>query len=309
MSNRVERQQRRTEAQDAGAPPPRSGVRAAAHLGGPEARIGDRVAERYELTRLLGRGAGGIVYEARVAHGGRVAVKLLHAHLRASDGHVARFSREVLATCAIAHPSVVRVLDAGEDRDGTLFLVTELLEGELLFDRIARRLSTRQILLIGRQLLGALAAAHEAGIVHRDIKPENLFLVRTFARIQLKVLDFGIAKLVRPQPGYAYQTRSGVILGTPAYLSPELCRGQPATEAADLWAAATVLYEAFTGAPPFDEPNVGRLLIEIANGRAPSLRIKRPDLPGSVITAIDRALDPDPAERWPSAQDFARALR
>lgn len=275
---------------------------------GPEGRIGDRVGGRYELVRPIGRGGGGIVYEARAPRGDRVAVKLLHAHLRASTGHVARFSREVLATSTIAHPSVVRVLDAGEDHDGSLFLVTELLEGELLFDRLARPLTPLEVLAMGRQLLGALAAAHAQGIVHRDIKPENLFLVRTRGPIRLKVLDFGIAKLVRPQPGYAFQTRSGVILGTPAYMSPELCRGLPVTEAADLWAAAVVLYEAFAGAPPFDDPHVGRLLLDVVNRRAPSLGAKRPDLAGWVVGAIDRALDPDPSRRWSSAQEFAAAL-
>lgn len=277
---------------------------------GPESRLGELIAERYELTHLLGTGSSGAAFEALdTKRGERVAVKLLHEHLRTSDGHVARFSREVRAMSAIAHSSVVRVLDAGEDRDGTLFLAMELLEGELLFDRMSEPLDTREIVEIGRQLLGALAAAHARGVVHRDIKPENLFLTRSDTGvIRLKVLDFGIAKLVRPQATISFQTLDGLILGTPAYMSPELCRGMPATEAADLWASACVLYEAFTGVAPFEDEHVGRLLLKIVKQRAPSLREKRADLPSSVIDAIDRALDPDPARRWQSAEDFGTAL-
>ncbi len=292
--------------------PVRSDVRAIARpprREGPEGRLGEHIGARYELVRLLGAGSSGAAYEALDTHRGeRVAVKLLHEHLRTNDGHVARFTREVRATSAIAHSSVVRVLDAGEDRDGTLFLVMELLEGELLFDRMGS-LHTREIVEIGRQLLGALAAAHARGIVHRDIKPENLFLARSpTGVIRLKVLDFGIAKLVRPQATLSFQTLDGLILGTPAYMSPEICRGMPVTEAADLWAAACVLYEAFTGEPPFEDEHVGRLLLKVVKTRAPSLREKRPDLPDSIIAPIDRALDPDPSLRWQSADDFGTAL-
>ncbi len=289
--------------------PARSDVRALTRRRtGPEARLGEHLAGRYELVRLIGAGSSGAVYEALdLQRGERVAVKLLHEHLRTSDGPVARFSREVRATSAIAHSSVVRVLDAGEDRK-TLYLVLELLEGELLFDRMGT-LDTRQIVEIGRQLLGALAAAHARGVVHRDIKPENLFLARSDSgAIRLKVLDFGIAKLVRPQAALSFQTMDGLILGTPAYMSPEICRGMPVTEAADLWAAACVLYEAFAGVPPFEDEHVGRLLLKVVRGRAPSLREKRPDLPGSIVAAIDRALDPDPSERWQTAEELGTAL-
>src|SRR5690606_741592 len=138
---------------------------------------------------------------------------------------------------------------------------------------------------------------------------ENLFLSRSpSGAIRLKVLDFGIAKLVRPQASLSFQTLDGLILGTPAYMSPEVCRGLPTTEAADLWAAACVLFEAFTGAPPFEDEHVGRLLQKIVKSRAPSLGERRPDLPSSIVGAIDRALDPEPARRWQSAEDFGTAL-
>ncbi|HJL16933.1 MAG TPA: serine/threonine-protein kinase [Sandaracinaceae bacterium LLY-WYZ-13_1] len=278
---------------------------------GPGQRLGSVVAERYHLVRLLGQGAAGAVYEARDLDRGRaVAIKVLHPHLRASDGHTARFAREIRALGRIAHSAVVRVLDAGEDEDGSLYLVMELLEGELLYDRIMlASLDTRSILEIGRQLLGALAAAHARGIVHRDIKPENLFLTNAPRdAIRLKVLDFGIAKLTQPEAGISFQTLDGLILGTPEYMSPEICRGMPVTAAADLWATAAVLYHAFAGVPPFEDEQVGRLLLRIVRERAPSLATHRPDLPPSLIAALDRALDPDPARRFPDASAFATAL-
>lgn len=290
---------------------PQSGLRPVAR--GRATGLGSRVAGRYELVQLLGKGASGAVYEALdTSVGERVAVKVLHEHLRASGGHVARFAREVRATATIAHPSVVRVLDAGEDAKGSLFLVMELLEGELLFDRLGRapRLTTDEVTRLGIDLLGALAAAHACGIVHRDIKPENLFLTRQQdGTTGLKVLDFGIAKLVETQPHGSFRTAEGLLLGTPAYMSPELCRGQAVTVAADLWAAGVVLYEALAGAPPFDDAHVGRLLSKIVGTRAPSLGQKRPDLPGALVRVVDRALDPDPSLRWPSAEAMAQALR
>jgi serine/threonine-protein kinase len=289
----------------------RSDIRAIRRPDGPGSRVGDVIAERYELCALLGYGASGSVYQAKdLDDGPTVAVKLLHKHLRTSDGHVARFTREIRALSQIAHSAVVRVLDAGEDADRTLYLVMELLEGHLLYDRIVLGLETREILEVGRQLLGALAVAHARGIVHRDIKPENLFLAKAPSDcIRVKVLDFGIAKLTRPDAGVSFQTLDGMILGTPDYMSPEVCRGLAVTEAADLWATAAVLYHAFAKTPPFgEEEHVGRLLLRIVKDRAPSLATHRPDLPKTIIDTIDRALDPTPDKRFQSASALATAL-
>ena len=277
----------------------------------PSTRVGDEITDRYELIEVLGRGASGVVYDARdLDDGGRpVAVKLLHAHLRASAGHVARFARECRALARIAHSAVVRVLDAGEDRDRTLFLVMERLDGELLHRRIGDGLSGKDTVEIGRQLLGALTATHARGIVHRDIKPENLFLVATDdGTIRLKVLDFGIAKLTQPDGAISFQTLDGLIIGTPEYMSPEVCRGEPASMAADLWASAAVLYHALAGRPPFEEEFVGKLLMRIVTERAPSIATHRPDLTPHIVEAIDRALEPDPADRFATAAQMATAL-
>ena len=275
-------------------------------------RAGEIIADRYELGELLGHGASGAVYVAEDlldSQRGKVALKLLHKHLRGVDGHSARFKREVKALSEIAHSAVVRTLDNGTDDYGHMYLVMELLRGELLHERIEDGIELREVLEIGRQLLGCLAAAHDRGIVHRDIKPENLFLVAAPPGVvRLKILDWGIAKLTRPDTAISFQTLDGLILGTPDYMSPELCRGQPVTEAADLWAAAAVLYHLIAGVPPFDEEQVGKLLVKIVKERAPLLSEVCPEVPAYVTGAIDKALDKDPARRWPTAREFATGL-
>ncbi len=275
--------------------------------------IGERIAHRYELTDLLGHGGSGAVYGAvdlQDPARARVAVKLLHKHLRSAEGHAARFQREIKALQQIAHSAVVRILDSGTGEGGNLYLVMELLEGELLVDRMADRgLDTREALELGRQLLGALGAAHDRGIIHRDIKPENLFLAPApSGSLRLKILDWGIAKLTQPDTAISFQTLDGLILGTPEYMSPEICRGMPVSDAADLWAAAAVLYHIFTGAPPFEETQIGRLLLKIVKEKPVPLAEARPDLPRYVTAAVDRALDKDPTKRWPSARAFATGL-
>lgn len=276
-------------------------------------RIQEIVADRYELVGLLGHGGSGAVYEAidlLSSQRSRVAVKLLHKHLRSAEGHTARFQREITALRNVTHSAIVRVLDSGRDAGGHLYLVMELLEGELLVDRMHEGgLDQQQTLELGRQLLGALDCAHARGIVHRDIKPENLFLTHApSGSIRLKILDFGIAKLTMPETTMTFQTLDGMILGTPEYMSPEICRGAPVTPAADLWAAATLLYHIFTGSPPFEDEQVCRLLLKIVKEQPMPLAELRPDLPAYVSAAIDRALAKDPAERWRSAGEFATGL-
>ncbi len=275
-------------------------------------RIGEIIADRYELVELLGHGGSGAVYGADdllSSNHQRVAVKLLHRHLRSAEGHTARFQREIKALQQTAHSAVVRILDSGRDDRGHLYLVMELLEGQLLVDRMDDGLDTREVLELGRQLLGALSAAHDRGIIHRDIKPENLFLTAApSGSIRLKILDFGIAKLTQPDTAISFQTLDGLILGTPEYMSPEVCRGMPVSHLADLWATASVLYHIFAGVPPFEDEQIGRLLVKIVKGRPAPLAELRPDLPSYVSAAIDRALHKDPRQRWQTAREFATGL-
>ena len=275
-----------------------------------EARVQEVIADRYRLVELIGHGGSGAVYGAVDLEDSekRVAVKLLHKHLRSAPGHTARFHREIRALQQTAHSAVVRIFDSGCDDQGQLYLVMEWLEGELLIDRM-HQLDTMQTLEVGRQLLGALAAAHDRGIVHRDIKPENLFLAHApTGSIRLKILDFGIAKLTQPDTAISFQTLDGMILGTPEYMSPEICRGMPVSHHADLWAAASVLYHILAGVPPFEDEMIGRLLVKIVRTRPTPLAELRPDLAGYVSAAVDRALDKDPDKRWQTARAFATGL-
>ncbi|MCS6799442.1 MAG: serine/threonine protein kinase [Myxococcota bacterium] len=274
-------------------------------------RLGQRLDDRYELRALLGSGSWGAVYRAHdLREGVDVAVKLLHEGLRGHGQLVARFLREARAAARIGHSSIVTVLDAGRDPAGGFYQVLELLEGRTLFEALEERpLDPADVVELGKQLLGGLAAAHARGIVHRDIKPENLFLMHEpSGALRVKILDFGIAKLTRDDASASFSTLQGVLLGTPHYMSPELFLGAAADEHADLWAAAAVLFHCVTGRPPFDAPGFGELVRRITNTRAPRLTELRPDLPLGLTATIDRGLEPDRSRRFPTARQFADAL-
>ncbi len=276
-------------------------------------RIGDRIAERYDLVRVIGAGSGGSVYEAiDRKYGEPCAVKLLHEGLRASTDHVARFLHEARIAARIGHEGIVRVLAAGHDDDGTVYQALELLDGEPLAELIDRgNMSDTEIVRVGLELLEALAAAHAHRVIHRDVKPENVFLRKGAG---VKLIDFGIAKNLGFDGPAGPTTLEGIALGTPHYMSPEQCRGDRLDERTDLWSTGAVLFHAFSGAPPFsdrsgmvgDEPH--RVLMRVAQEAPPSLAELRPDLPPAIVYVIDRALHPRLASRWPSAEAMSIAL-
>lgn len=272
-------------------------------------RLGDTVAKRWKLVRLLGHGAAGAVFEG-VDHDTRehVAIKVLHDPQARSKEQVARLMREARVMRAIGHPGVVDVFDSGRDKSGHVYIAFELLEGEDLHAAMQRgQLTTAQLVEIGRQLLQVLSAAHKKHVLHRDVKPENVFLVRrSDGSIRLKLLDFGIAKLTEGKS--SVDTLDGVTLGTPYYMSPEQCRGEKLSPQADVWSVGAVLFHVFAGHPPFDDDHLGRLLERIVTEHARSLEELRPDLPPRLVSAIDRALEPALGDRWPSAQTMAAAL-
>ncbi len=278
----------------------------------PHDRIGTIVAGKYELQRLIGSGSMGGVYEA-LHHftGQRVALKLMHPGLRASKEHVARFLREARAASAVGHAAIVSVLDAGQEPNGEVYLVLELLTGEGLDTAMERgAVTTADIVDIAAQVLDGLAAAHARGIVHRDIKPENVFLMRTERReVRAKLLDFGVAKHLVEAAGPTFVSQAGSVVGTPYYMSPEQCRGVGVDARADLWSMGALMFHVLAGVPPFDADNLGLLLTKIVTTRAPSLATKRADLPEDVRRVVDRALEADPAKRWQSASEMAAQLR
>jgi serine/threonine-protein kinase len=207
---------------------------------------------RYHLLREMGSGGMGTVFEAEQhALDRRVAVKVLHPHVAALPGAAERFRREAQLLARLRHPNTVEVYDSGED-EGRLYLVMELLRGEPLDALMAREspLATPRIVALAVQVLEVLEAAHGLGIVHRDVKPSNVLVCEGPGGERAKVLDLGLA-VVMGNAGMAKLTESGLLQGTPAYMSPEQCRAQPVDGRTDLYALGCVLYEMLTGLPPF----------------------------------------------------------
>jgi serine/threonine-protein kinase len=234
----------------------------------------------------------------------RVAVKVLKEW---DDSSHRRFLREARAAARISHPNVCPIFEIGEE-GGRPFLATELLSGETLAERLGRgALPVDELLALAQDMLAALGALHEAGIIHRDVKPSNVFLTNQGA----KLLDFGLA---RPLPRDLAEalasggdvTRPGVLVGTPSYMAPEQILGGPLDERADLFAAGVVLYEALTGRRPFEGGSAIQVLSAILHEEPPPLT----GTPGEVFAApLGRALAKPPEQRFTSAREMADALR
>jgi eukaryotic-like serine/threonine-protein kinase len=269
-----------------------------------------RFAGRYELRRVIGHGGMGTVYEAEQVFTGQiVALKVITASVRDQDGGPDRFLREARAPSSIGHPAIVTVVDAAHDEHGTPFIAFELVEGESLAAALAGgRLSGADVVDLAIEVLDALDAAHRAGFVHRDIKPQNVMVLRDGqGRARAKLLDFGITRQIDDQDRGA-QTATGVILGTPDFMSPEQARGEHADGRADIYGVGAVLFSALTGRPPFAASTLARLIMTIASGDAPPVRSVAAQTPGPLAEVIDRALRSDPKERWESAAKMRDAL-
>jgi len=265
----------------------------------------------YRLVGALGQGSMGRVYEAcHEVLGRRVAMKVLLPEVAANAEAVGRFIDEARAVNAIRHPGIVDVTDFGEI-DGRPYYIMELLEGETLAERLVRlgRLDLSEALDVTLQISAALAAVHERGVVHRDLKPENIFICSGPDQPdQVKVLDFGVAKLIAPGPG-GRRTRTGVVLGTPLYMSPEQCLGSATLDhRSDVYAVGLLLYEMLTGAPPFDRENAAALLVAHVYEQPPAPRRLAPTIPPAVEAVILRALAKDPADRVSDMRALTAAL-
>ncbi|MDQ3037151.1 MAG: serine/threonine protein kinase [Myxococcota bacterium] len=273
-----------------------------------QGRVGQIVAERYELQRLLGVGASGAVYEALHRYTQRsVALKAMHPYLTAAPEAVSRFLREARAAASIGHPGIPQVLDAGTMEDGRPYLVHELLEGRTLHDAIGE-LSLGDVVHVGLELLDALEAAHAMQIVHRDVKPDNVFLVRRDGKLSVRLVDFGVAKnLQSPEPS-GVLTKPGTSVGTPTYMAPEQVRAMAVDGRADVWGAGATLFHAATGRSHYEEPSLPMLLMRIVTARPPRLREMCPEAPDALARAVDGALEPDLDKRWPSARAMANVL-
>jgi serine/threonine protein kinase len=262
----------------------------------------EAVGGRYVLGAVLGRGGMG---EVRLAHDRRldrdVAVKVLDGHSRDKPDVLARFEYEARAAAALAHPNVVRVYDFGDDGE-RVYLVMEALSGRTLSDEIAAgRVAPDRLVDVATDVLAGLGAAHDHGIVHRDIKPGNVLFDE---RGRAKVADFGVAT-----SGSMDLTQTGLVLGTPAYVAPERLAGQPAAPRSDLYALGVVCYEALSGAKPFTGDGPLAVARAIERGQPLHLRERCPDLPAPLCDVVMRAMHREPERRYPSAAQFADALR
>ena len=276
--------------------------------------IGQRFGN-YRATALLGEGGMGAVYLAEHPSIGRqVAIKVLRSELGHDEQALARFINEARAANSIRHPNIIEILDSGVTDNGISYLVMELLRGESLTSRIKRRgrLSPQEAVTLVMQTASALGAAHAKGIVHRDLKPDNLFVVPDEAnpgREHIKVLDFGIAKLQAAGPGASVKTRTGALMGTPVYMSPEQCLGTKEVDwRSDIYSLGAILYELLTGKPPFLSEGFGALLNMHLNQPPRPPRQIEPTIPPGLELAVLKMLAKKPEDRFQSMAEVQSGL-
>ncbi|MEZ4375469.1 MAG: serine/threonine-protein kinase [Polyangiaceae bacterium] len=272
---------------------------------------GEVIADRYRLLSKLGEGGMGSVWRAEhTTLKSPVALKFIETSISQNEEATARFIREAQSAAALRSTHVVQIFDYGIDR-GVPYIAMELLVGESLRDRMDHtRLSPRQLAEIMTQVCRAMSKAHEAGIVHRDLKPDNIFLVNEDDQEIAKVLDFGIAKVAEGVvDGVSSATRTGTILGTPYYMSPEQAQGNRAVDyRADLWALAIIVFECVTGKLPFQSDGLGDLILRICVHPVP-VPSSLAQVPPGFDQWFARAATRDPQERFQSAREFADALK
>jgi TolB-like protein/predicted Ser/Thr protein kinase/Tfp pilus assembly protein PilF len=282
---------------------PQAGVDSA-----PLLAVGD-VVGRYRIVRELGRGGMGVVFLARDETLDRdVALKVIQTG-DANQAERRRFEREARSAARLQHPGIATIYDVGV-HGGQPFLAMEFIDGETLAQRLKRgALDATSLFDLARQLAAALAAAHDAGVVHRDLKPGNVMCA---ADGRVRLLDFGLARTdigtVGDDTGTEQLTKTGAVVGTPAYMAPEQARGERVGAVSDVFALGIVLHEAATGRSAFSGPNVFAVLASVLSETPTSLAAQRTDLPPGFAEVVARCLNKDPAQRFSSAGDVARAL-
>jgi serine/threonine-protein kinase len=286
----------------------------------PDPLLGVTLAGRYQIVRKLGEGGMGAVYVAiHTLLEKEVALKVLHNEFARKQDLVERFMQEAKAASRIRHENVIDISDFGVTPEGQVFFAMELLTGHDLHEDLARaRLAgvpmpwarSRPIFL---QVCSALSAAHAQGIVHRDLKPENIFLVEFLGNKDfVKLLDFGIAKQTAVDDGDRKLTRTGMLFGTPEYMSPEQARGEPIDHRVDIYAMGCILYQLVVGRVPFEAENFMGILSQHLTESPPPItpaQLARIGAPPEVAAIIGRALAKHRDERWPTIDDMANAIR
>jgi serine/threonine-protein kinase len=275
--------------------------------------VGTVLGDAYQVTRLIGQGGMGAVYEGvQTRLRRRVAIKVMDRNLAANTEALARFRREIDVTAKLAHPNIVQVSDFGTVPTGEPYLVMEYLDGEDLERRLQRvdRLSFAAAVRIVNQLASALAVTHAEGIVHRDLKPANVFLVTVPGQSDfVKVVDFGISKVLKAST--TKLTRAQMIVGTPEYMAPEQAAGKvdEIDHRSDQWSLACIAWHMLVGQQPFVGPDVNAILHQVMNGEPPPLGpALAPLLPGQVESVLRRALSKRQIDRFPTITAFAKAF-
>lgn len=276
---------------------------------------GEIIEGKYRIVRLIGEGGMGAVYEGentRIRR--RVAIKVLHQAVAENHEAVQRFEREAQAAGRIGNDHILEVIDLGSLQTGDHFMVMEYLDGEPLSDRIRRlgRMRPEDLTPLVLQALEGLRAAHEAGIVHRDLKPDNVFILKEKVGQHdfVKLIDFGISKFQPVTGNEMKMTRTGTVMGTPYYMSPEQASGsREADHRSDLYAIGVIMYEAVTGRVPFDAPTFNQLLFQIVLSDPPAPQEVVPELNPAFANIIAKAMARDVEFRFQSTEDFAKALR
>jgi len=266
---------------------------------------------RYQVLKKLGEGGMSYVYLAKeISSGEEVAIKVLSPKLATDKSSVERLRREAGLAMRLDHPNVCRIFRLGESEDGLIYLVMPYLKGELLSDREVKSgpmtLETGVRLL--RQVCAGLQHAHELQIVHRDLKPENIMIVPDADGDKAVVMDFGLAKERRADPAIQKLTATGIILGTPEFMSPEQIRGKVLDARSDIYALGIVAFEMFTGKLPFQGRNAQEMMIARLRGTPTPLRQVRGDLPEALERALAKSMDANPDNRYATAIEFGDAL-
>ena len=269
--------------------------------------VGRMVSQRYTVVERIARGGMGEVYLARHAElNQHVAVKFLHRRFADDEEFATRFFNEARSACRVNHPNAVSIYDFGRMEDGTLYIVMEFIEGISLKEMIKRdgRLDPKRAIRIGQQACEVLSSAHEQSIVHRDVKPDNLMVVEApNGRVSIKMLDFGIAKILDEDSTAAALTQTGVTFGTPEYMSPEQASGRDVDERSDIYSLGLVIYTMLVGHPPFRGKNKLALLQRHIRETPPRLDHACPSpLPPSLVRVVESTLEKDPDKR-PQSMD------
>jgi serine/threonine-protein kinase len=275
---------------------------------------GEATIGTYRVLKKIGEGGMGTVYIGEhVLLGRKAAIKVLLPSLSSNQEIVARFFNEARAVTLIADPGIVQIFDFGYHTDGSAFIIMELLEGEPMDKRLERigRFGLSDGLRLMRLICTSLGAAHGKGIVHRDLKPENIFLVGDPAvpgGERAKILDFGIAKLSVNEPG-KLKTRTGMLMGTPVYMSPEQCRGTSDIDhRSDIYTIGCVMFTMLTGRPPFDGEGAGELIAAHLREPPPLACARVPELPGIIDQILQQCMQKSPMARFQSMAELIAAI-